>query len=197
MFHDHSNEQQLYHSIATVGTLLLEIGEVGKQFYLNTLSESSQSEGKVSISEVDSLAEYVKDVSVDSSPSKDSGSSEVTEDVEKSKTNQETSPQKDAITEDVKKEDTDSNSAQQDSDISDQSADLQNNSPSQAHSKPDSDWSISFEQFIASMLTEQPLVEYFERKVDITEDIAKMRNRRLMTRQQSTWDTQRQNSNKK
>jgi hypothetical protein len=54
--------------------------------------------------------------------------------------------------------DTDSNSAQQDSDISDQSADLQNNSPSQAHSKPDSDWSISFEQFIASMLTEQPLV---------------------------------------
>lgn len=197
MFHDHSNEQQLYHSIATVGTLLLEIGEVGKQFYLKTLSESSQSEGKVSISEIDSLAEYVKDVSVDSSPSKDSGSSEVTEDVEKSKTNQETSPQKDAITEDVKKEDTDSNSAQQDSDISDQSADLQNKSPSQAHSKPDSDWSISFEQFIASMLTEQPLVEYFERKVDITEDIAKMRNRRLMTRQQSTWDTQRQNSNKK
>ena len=106
-------------------------------------------------------------------------------------------PQKDAITEDVKKEDTDSNSAQQDSDISDQSADLQNNSSSQAHSKPDSDWSISFEQCIASVLTEQPLVEYFERKVDITEDIAKMRNRRLSTRQQSTWDTQRQNSNKK
>jgi hypothetical protein len=143
------------------------------------------------------LAEYVKDVSVDSSPTKHSGSLEVTEDVEKSKTNQEASPQRDAITEDVKKENTDSNSAQQDIDISDQSADLQNNSPSQAHSKPDSDWSISFEQFIASMLTEQPLVEYFERKVDITEDIAKMRNRRLLTRQQSTWDTQRQNSNKK
>ena len=48
MFHDHSNEQQLYHSIARVGTLL-EIGEVGKRFYLKTLSESSQSEGKVSI----------------------------------------------------------------------------------------------------------------------------------------------------
>lgn len=197
MFHDHSNEQQLYHSIATVGTLLLEIGEVGKRFYLKSLSESSQSEGKVSISEVDSLAEYVKDVSVDSSPSKKSGSSEVTEDVEKSKTNQEASPQKDVIVDDVKKEDTGSNSAQQDSGTSDQSADLQNNSPSQAHSKPDSDWSISFEQFIASMLTEQPLVDYFERKVDITEDIAKMRNRRLLTRQQSTWDTQRQNSNKK
>ena len=106
------------------------------------------------------MAEYVKDVSVDSSPSKHSGSLEVTEDVEKSKTNQETSPQRDAITEDAKKEDTDSNSTQQDIDISDQSTDLQNNSPSQAHSKPDSDWSISFEQFIASMLTEQPLVEY-------------------------------------
>ena len=31
---DSPNEQQLYHSIATLATLLLQIGDVGKQFYL-------------------------------------------------------------------------------------------------------------------------------------------------------------------
>ncbi|XP_070566267.1 TBC1 domain family member 9-like isoform X3 [Ptychodera flava] len=33
MFGDNENEQELYRAIAAVGTLLLEIGEVGKQFY--------------------------------------------------------------------------------------------------------------------------------------------------------------------
>lgn len=33
MFSDRQEEQQLYHSIATVATLLLQIGEVGKAFH--------------------------------------------------------------------------------------------------------------------------------------------------------------------
>ena len=32
LFTDEDNEQQLFHSIATVATLLLQLGEVGKQF---------------------------------------------------------------------------------------------------------------------------------------------------------------------
>ncbi|CAC5359252.1 TBC1D8_9 [Mytilus coruscus] len=191
MFHDHPHEQQLYHSIATVGTLLLEIGEVGKRFYLKSVSESSQGEGSVSVSEVDSVAAYVKNVTIDSSPSKNSGSSETKDSAEKSNCNDDSSSAMSGEN---------SNVTQQDSGISEQSADsLQSStsdSSSQPHSKPDSDWSISFEQFIASMLTEQPLVEYFEKIIDITEDIAKMRNRRLLTRQQSTWETQKQNSKK-
>ncbi|KAJ8299441.1 hypothetical protein KUTeg_023501 [Tegillarca granosa] len=38
LFSDNSKEQELYHSIAAVGTLLLEIGEVGKRFYLSKTS---------------------------------------------------------------------------------------------------------------------------------------------------------------
>ncbi|XP_076114400.1 TBC1 domain family member 9-like [Mytilus galloprovincialis] len=191
MFHDHPHEQQLYHSIATVGTLLLEIGEVGKRFYLKSVSESSQGEGTVSVSEVDTVAAYVKNVTIDSSPSKNSGSSETKENAEKSNSNDDSSSAMSGENLNV---------TQQDSGISEQSGDnLQSStsdSSSQPHSKPDSDWSISFEQFIASMLTEPPLVEYFEKIIDITEDIAKMRNRRLLTRQQSTWETQKQNSKK-
>ena len=37
------------------------------------------------------------------------------------------------------------------------------------------EWSISFEQFFASVLTEAPLCEYFERKFSLIEKIAKLR----------------------
>ena len=49
----------------------------------------------------------------------------------------------------------------------------------------DWDWSISFEQFMASMLTEPPLVKYFENQVDVFEPIDKFRNRRLLERSTS------------
>jgi hypothetical protein len=52
-------------------------------------------------------------------------------------------------------------------------------------SKIDIDWSISFEQFLASMLTEPALVRYFERPMDLHDAIDKTRNRRLLMRQQS------------
>ena len=40
MFSEHPEEQQLYHAIAMVATLLLQIGDVGKQFYLRNHSAS-------------------------------------------------------------------------------------------------------------------------------------------------------------
>ena len=44
--------------------------------------------------------------------------------------------------------------------------------------KTNPEWSISFEQFFASVLTEAPLCEYFERKFSLTEKIAKLRTNR-------------------
>ena len=46
----------------------------------------------------------------------------------------------------------------------------------------DWDWAISFEQFLASMLTEPPLVDYFEAKLDLKPAIDRFRNRRLVER---------------
>ena len=41
----------------------------------------------------------------------------------------------------------------------------------------DDDWSISFEQFLASVLTETALCEFFERKHDISDALTRLRHR--------------------
>lgn len=117
LFADEPNEQQLFHSIATVATLLLQIGEVGKQF--SNLSVS------------DSLPTQLHECSA--------------------------SPVADAMS---GKPDT---------------LNLNRSSGSTL----DHDWSMSFEQFLASMLTEQSLIDYFESQMDVIPAIERFKNRRL------------------
>lgn len=155
MFTDNEYEQQLYHSIATVGTLLLEMGEVGKKFYLQK-SVSESSTGESSSTKMESLSEDVEQLKMEES--KDPSNS----------------------TENQTKED--SSSSQSELSQLDESSAAGARS---SYSKPDSDWSITFEQMVASLLTEQPLVTYFEKQCDMSEAVAKMRNRRLITRQSS------------
>lgn len=96
MFSEDPDEQQLYHSIATVASLLLRIGEVAKRFANH-------------------------------------GSSSTLSPIKKT-------------------------------------SDLGQTEPSPASSQghvPDADWSISFEQVLASLLTETPLVDFFERKTSL------------------------------
>lgn len=98
MFSEDPCEQQLYHSIATVASLLLRIGEVAKRFTnhgSNTALSSAQTP-------------------TDPAPS-----------------------------------------------------------PTSSHGRtPDADWSISFEQMLASLLTETPLVDFFERKAQLRDKMA-------------------------
>jgi len=117
LFADEPNEQKLFHSIATVATLLLQIGEVGKQF--SSLSVS------------DSLPTQLHECTG--------------------------SPVAGAV------------SGRPDT------LDLNRSSGSSL----DQYWSITFEQFLASMLTEQPLIDYFESQMDMMAAIERFRNRRL------------------
>ncbi|OWF50762.1 TBC1 domain family member 9-like [Mizuhopecten yessoensis] len=178
MFSDKSEEQDLYHSIATVGTLLLELGEVGKKFYLkkSSPSESSVTDTPLSCSadsgmDIDRLAQNIQRTRLDTDKSGEDtlgeNENDMTSGVESVSASENT-------------EDTSTG------DSSKTTADISSDS-NQSFSKPDSDWSISFEQFIASMLTEPPLVEFFEKQTDVTEAVAKMRNRRLMKRQLSVF----------
>lgn len=50
---------------------------------------------------------------------------------------------------------------------------------------PDADWSITFEQFLASVLTEPPLVDFYEKTNDILLVIDRYRNRRVLERNKS------------
>lgn len=197
MFSDNSKEQELYHSIAAVGTLLLEIGEVGKRFYLSktSISESNQGETTLSssidsTSDVDSIAQSLDKSSISKSPSNYSP------DGEQAKTETETSSDSNTekVTESEESKTQDRNSEGNTTDQAESGTSLKADSgyesqqsigESSQYSKPDSDWSITFEQFLASILTEQPLVDYFEKQIDVTESVSKMRNRRLLTRQTS------------
>jgi len=116
LFRDQINEQALYHSIATVANILLQMGEVGKQF-------------KTSASKLKSQVEHV---CKDEEPSVTAKEDDTTRNPPKPNVDPKTNPE----------------------------------------------WSISFEQFFASVLTEAPLCEYFERKFSLTEKIAKLRTNR-------------------
>jgi hypothetical protein len=140
MFVDHSEEQQLYHSIATVATLMLQIGDVGKQFYLQRTdptrmsSTASTPDGATPVSETSGGMNSSHAIPV--SGSRHSVASEAS-------------------------------------------------SMTSSTCEPDRDWSITFEQLLASMLTESALVDFFEMPINIIPAIERYRNRRLLERQTS------------
>ncbi|ESO97799.1 hypothetical protein LOTGIDRAFT_152898 [Lottia gigantea] len=138
MFLDSPQQQDLYHSIATIGTLLLQIGEVGKRFRMQkTVSIDTQSSSS--------------DAPFSDNPDREASGGNGESGISMTESHQ--------------------------SSINDQKS---------IGSKADEDWSISFEQLVASLLTEPPVVAYFEQKADISEPVQRMRNRRLLTRQASS-----------
>jgi len=106
-------DQQMYHAIASIGTLLLQLGDVGKKFYA-ARDESNES--------------LVQAADQWQSPS-----------------------------------DT----------VSDR-----NGNPG---SLAEAEWSIALEQFMATTLTGQPIVDFFSQKVNIVEAVGGLRRRRFTT----------------
>lgn len=198
MFAGEPHQQELYHAIAAVGTLLLEIGEVGKKFYLQReeLSATSSPAGSASLTE--SLKEAAPEVDTKLEACKDG------ETTDKSKTVQSVGDTN--ISEKVCEKVAELNlsvdskgdfTAQElKNDLEPTDSSVPSSSPSLTHrgertvssssSKIDSDWSITFEQFLASMLTEPALVRYFETAIDLTEAVDRTRHRRLLMRQASS-----------
>ena len=174
MFLEHPKEQELYHSIATVGTLLLQIGEVGKKFYMMKDEEESENQ----------LASRTENLTLEeeASKSEDKGDSQATGSMEK-----------DAATQDKSEENKEAAGA--DSEAGQgavggvPSSQSISSSMASSASYVDLYWSVTFEQFLASMLTEQMLVEFFEERVDLSKPIEKFRNRRLYDRANSVSGT--------
>lgn len=128
MFIDNPNEQALYHSLATVGTLLLQIGEVRKKLALQK-------------------AEMIAEAMLESASNSVADESQKLKDEKLQKYKDEKSL---AI------------------DVDSQS-----------------DWMINFEQVLASILTEETLVAYFEQKPNLTELIEKFRTTRFQRQDSS------------
>ncbi|MCJ8730239.1 hypothetical protein PDJAM_G00182030 [Pangasius djambal] len=198
MFSEDANEQELYHATATVTSLLLEMGEVGKLFCSPSSKEDDaddeeedEDEERVTVrcrkqqrTQEDSLNRSVddklpntapmEDIKLDESP-KDTGASSAM-----------------LVSDDETKDDTSVSSYSvlsagshemdeklQCEDIAEDTVLVRSGAGGDGipHSASiDKDWAITFEQFLASVLTEQALVRYFEKPVDIAARIANAKN---------------------
>ena len=238
------DEQQLYHSISTVATLLLQIGEVGKQ-YKSRPTSADPSPGKPVISspsqnttgndnktttaiddDVEILSAKLDGAKLDAQSTSASNGSVTTAQLldrgakgdsssrtavqgqahATSLTPVHNDPLSDCLHDISDKQDSDSESEDiirqleeaHKTDISaagksydsvdDNSAVdvrlrrtslLETPSKAARESKPDPDWSVNFEQFLASMLTEPHLVAIFEKDTNIITAVEAFRQRRL------------------
>ncbi|KAF7710115.1 TBC1 domain family member 9 [Silurus meridionalis] len=198
MFSEDANEQELYHATATVTSLLLEMGEVGKLFCSPSSKEDDADDEEEDEDEEHATARNRKqqriqkqtfirsvddkipsaapmeDIKLDESP-KDTGASTAM-----------------LVSDDETKDDTSVSSYSvlstgshemdeklQCEDIAEDTVLVRSGAGGNGipHSTSiDKDWAITFEQFLASVLTEQALVHYFEKPVDIVDRIANAKN---------------------
>ncbi|XP_003698790.1 TBC1 domain family member 9 [Apis florea] len=117
MFPAQPEEQETYHCIASIGTLLLQLGDVGKKFYVGRdESEDSLLLAAIAVQQTSSIMERSHD---------------------------------------------------------------RNGNPSNIVASTGPDWTISVEQFLASALTGQAIVDFFSKRADLAEAIASLKNRRF------------------
>uniref|UniRef100_A0A3B4TUA4 TBC1 domain family member 9 n=1 Tax=Seriola dumerili TaxID=41447 RepID=A0A3B4TUA4_SERDU len=223
MFSEDVAEQELYHATATVTSLLLEMGEVGKLFSSSSSRKDHNMEGK-------SEPSICMRDTTDPKSTQESGSDDVfqqgdqgdafvhaglenkpspCEEGKGDEGNEQLPPMQDIKLEDSSPKDTGTSSAMlisddetkddtsmssysvlsagsheldeklQCEDIADDTV-LVRRLP---HSTSiDKDWAITFEQFLASVLTEQALVHYFEKPVEVAARITNAKNVRKVGR---------------
>ncbi|NXG49723.1 TBC9B protein, partial [Psilopogon haemacephalus] len=195
MFSEDPVEQELYHAIATVASLLLRIGEVGKKFSNRPVRKSEDckaSNTQDPVSEEESpTSEQSQNSAVEQQPQADH-EDKACGDAQPEKTHQENQTVGDGsgegqgsplqlLSDDETKDDMSMSSYSMVSTGSLQCEDIADDtvlvgcegssSAARYGSTIDTDWSISFEQILASMLTETALVNYFEKKVNILQKI--------------------------
>uniref|UniRef100_A0A674AT94 TBC1 domain family member 9B n=1 Tax=Salmo trutta TaxID=8032 RepID=A0A674AT94_SALTR len=159
MFSEDPLEQELYHAIATVASLLLRIGEVGKKFTNNGAKKPTDP----TYTQAPTLAAQLE------TPPQQTSDEEVKDDTSVSSYSMV------------------STGSLQCEDIADDTVLIGCAGDQQRRgSTLDGDWSITFEQVLASMLTEPPLVDYFEKKGDIQARMATCKMQRGVERQVSS-----------
>uniref|UniRef100_A0AAY4CA63 TBC1 domain family member 9B n=1 Tax=Denticeps clupeoides TaxID=299321 RepID=A0AAY4CA63_9TELE len=184
MFSEDPLEQELYHAIATVASLLLRIGEVGKRFTNNGINKKPEPKGSPPRLEREDLSE-------DGS----SRQSQVCKALAEAQL--ETLPPPGAGGSDEEgKDDTSVSSYSVVSTGSLQCEDITDDlvligcdkvvSDRRRVSASEGDWSITFEQVLASLLTEPVLVDYFEKRGDIRGKMASCKTQRAVERQVSS-----------
>ncbi|KAM9850393.1 TBC1 domain family member 9B isoform 2-T2 [Aulostomus maculatus] len=175
MFSEEPQEQELYHAIATVASLLLRIGEVGKKFNGSKKPDNSR---------VPPTASPQKEFPGEGM-SVESQVCQALADAQMEPSLLQTSDEENKDDTSVSSYSVVSSGSLQSEDIADDTV-LISGSEQKQGSTLDADWSITFEQVLASLLTEPTLVDYFERKRDIQVKMAVCKAQRVVERQTSS-----------
>ncbi|XP_012718321.2 TBC1 domain family member 9 [Fundulus heteroclitus] len=232
MFSEDVAEQDLYHATATVTSLLLEMGEVGKLFTScsrKDTSEEEKPEPKLCRRDLSDLkcARDAADLGDVFIPAAEEDKSSPCEEDKRQEAAEELAPMQDIKLEDSSPKETGTSSAMlisddetkddtsmssysvlsagsheldeklQCEDIADDTVLVRSDDgrrpESERRSHPgdkrlphstsiDKDWAITFEQFLASVLTEQALVRYFEKPADLASRVTNAKNVRKVGR---------------
>ncbi|XP_075055542.1 TBC1 domain family member 9 isoform X2 [Mixophyes fleayi] len=205
MFSEDYWEQELYHATAAVTSLLLEIGEVGKLYSTQdteTTPSNSCKETAVRTHEKKPVQsyQYVQVGAFSNSPVPSDTAEDLHSDQMEEVKLEDSSPRDNGactsmlISDDETKDDSSMSSYSvlsagsheddklQCEDIGDDTVLVRSHHPASmpASSSLDGDWSITFEQFLASLLTEPALVRYFDKPVSIMSRITDAKNIRMM-----------------
>ncbi|KAM5192782.1 TBC1 domain family member 9 isoform 1-T1 [Mantella aurantiaca] len=209
MFSEDPCEKELYHATAAVTSLLLEIGEVGKLYAAQvpeeTLNQSTkETHGKISEKKPAQLCPYVQGGVYSNSPMSSGSAEDQMEEVKL----EDSSPRDNGacssmlISDDDTKDDSSMSSYSvlsagsheddklQCEDIGDDTILVRSHHQATLPSSTslDQDWAITFEQFLASLLTEPALVRYFDKPVSMMARITNAKYVRMMGKTSSTSD---------
>lgn len=220
MFSEDVAEQELYHATATVTSLLLEMGEVGKLFCMKERDMEAKSEPGVCVRDPRSAQEVatdgafqqrdqsgdfipagakspceeekaddfppMHDIKLEDSSPKDAGTSSamlISDDDTSVSSYSVLSAGSHELDDKLQCEDIadDTVLVRSDSGVSGERMTRPPRGGAHDGGLPhsasiDKDWAITFEQFLASVLTEQALVYYFEKPVEVAASIANAKN---------------------
>ncbi|KAJ7404187.1 hypothetical protein BTVI_73470 [Pitangus sulphuratus] len=210
MFSEDPNEQDLYHATAAVTSLLLEIGEVGKLFSVQPASEADSSSNSCSralqselfqkkehqqypleqhkplqsseeeaVCPDSALGMQMEDIKLDDSSPRDNGACSsmlISDDDTKDDSSMSSYSVLSAGSHEEEKLHCE--------DIGEDTVLVRSNhTPALRRSTSiDRDWAITFEQFLASLLTEPALVRYFDKPVSMMARITNAKNVRMRGR---------------
>ncbi|KAM6150903.1 TBC1 domain family member 9B isoform 2-T2 [Erethizon dorsatum] len=208
MFSEDAREQDLYHAIATVASLLLRIGEVGKKFSARTRRAhtgdhrgAAEEDGPPTPEPQQDPTRALQPPAAGGAQGKAGGDTHMEKAAQESQAVAEGGSGEGQgspcqfLSDDETRDDVSVSSYSVVSTSSLQCEDLTDDtvlvggearSPmasSRAVGTVDTDWCISFEQILASILTESVLVNFFEKRVDIS---AKIKDQKKVERQFST-----------
>ncbi|XP_032079891.1 TBC1 domain family member 9 isoform X2 [Thamnophis elegans] len=204
MFSEDPNEQDLYHATAAVTSLLLEIGEVGKLFSVQSIKEAENTSKTIQnvliqkkgsqqyhldrhnhfqngfLDEEENIcgdSSQMEDVKLEDSSPRDNGAGSsmlISDDDTKDDSSMSSYSVLSAGSHEEEKLHCE--------DISEDTVLVQSSNPTSLprSSSIDRDWAITFEQFLASLLTEPALVRYFDKPVCMMARLTNAKNVRMM-----------------